>query len=109
MIGVIMQPAYLPWAGYFNLISKADIFVFLNDAQFEKHEWQNRNRILMNEAYHWITVPVSRNGLDTKICEIKISENQPWRKKHLSMIRQTYLKCPYFDSIETVLSIIEDE
>ena len=34
--------------GYFNLISKADIFVFLNDVQFAKHSWDNRNRILVN-------------------------------------------------------------
>jgi len=104
-----MQPTYLPWAGYFNLILNTDVFVFLDDVQYEKNSWQNRNRILINKAYHWITVPVSINRLDTKICEVKIVVDQPWRKKNMSMIRHTYLKCPYFDSIEAILSIIGDE
>ena len=42
---VIMQPTYLPWVGYFDLIQKADVFVFLNDVQFAKQSWQVKNRI----------------------------------------------------------------
>ena len=43
----IMQPHYFPWSGYFNLISKVDNFVFLDDAQFSKDSWQVRNKILI--------------------------------------------------------------
>ena len=68
----IMQPTYLPWPGYFNLISKADVFVFLDDAQFQKNSWHNRNRILVENKPHWITVPVKHKSLDQKINETEI-------------------------------------
>ena len=42
----IMQPHYFPWPGYFNLMSKVDKFIFLDDAQFSKNSWHNRNLIL---------------------------------------------------------------
>ena len=41
----IMQPTYLPWAGYFSLMKKVDTFVFLDSVQFERRSWQQRNRI----------------------------------------------------------------
>ena len=41
----IMQPTYLPWSGYFNLIKNVDIFIFLDDVQFDRRSWQTRNRI----------------------------------------------------------------
>ncbi|MEM7600815.1 MAG: WbqC family protein, partial [Verrucomicrobiota bacterium] len=37
----ISQPTFLPWMGYFNLIAQADIFVFLDDVQYEKQSWQS--------------------------------------------------------------------
>ena len=45
----VMQPTYLPWAGYFNLIESADQFFYLDNAQYERGSWQHRNRILMND------------------------------------------------------------
>ena len=44
----IMQPTYLPWSGYFDLASQSDVFIFLDDVQFERRSWQTRNRILQN-------------------------------------------------------------
>ena len=44
----IMQPHFLPWIGYFNLITQSEKFIFLDDAQFSKNNWHNRNRILNN-------------------------------------------------------------
>ena len=54
----IMQPTYLPWSGYFSMIKNADIFVFLDDVQFDKRSWQQRNRILLNKKETFLTVPV---------------------------------------------------
>ena len=53
----VMQPMYLPWAGYFNLISSVDRFYYLDDAQYERGTWQNRNRILLNGQAQFLTVP----------------------------------------------------
>ena len=43
--GVILQPSYIPWRGVFDLIHDADVFVFYDDVQYDKHGWRNRNRI----------------------------------------------------------------
>jgi hypothetical protein len=42
---VVLQPGYLPWLGYFDLMHKADVFVHYDDVQFDKHGWRNRNRV----------------------------------------------------------------
>lgn len=104
----IMQPAYLPWSGYFNLISQVDIFVFLDDVQFEKGGWQNRNRVLLNGQPHFLTVPIRHTSLQQHIREVEIDDTRNWRKKHYSTIRQTYSKSQYARDIELILSIILD-
>ena len=63
----IMQPHFFPWSGYFNLISKVDKFVFLDDVQYSKNSWQNRNYILTNKKRFLINIPVNKSSLDTNI------------------------------------------
>ena len=104
----IMQPTYLPWAGYFNLISKSDIFVFLDDVQFSKQSWQNRNKIIMNYRVRWLTVPVIRISLDRKINEIMFDDTQKWRNKHYKSIKHSYQNHSYFDQIQPILDIINN-
>ncbi len=58
MIISVHQPQYLPWLGYFDKIKRADIFVLLDNVQFKKNEWQNRNRIKAANGLQWLTVPV---------------------------------------------------
>ncbi len=91
----IMQPTYLPWAGYFNLISQVDVFVFLDDVQFVKRSWQSRNRILMNGNPYFITVPVNHVSRSQKICEVECNYHQNWREKHIRTVEQTYAKHAY--------------
>jgi hypothetical protein len=86
----IMQPTYLPWSGYFHLANKVDTFVFLDDVQFERRSWQSRNRILANGQEHILSVPVTQSPQDTLISDIKLSQDQPWRKKHLRTIQVSY-------------------
>jgi len=62
MIVSIMQPTYLPWIGYFDLISKSDIFVFLDDVQFSRRSWQQRNRILLDGKETMLTIPIQNKG-----------------------------------------------
>lgn len=87
----IMQPTYLPWAGYFNLIASVDTFVFLDDVQFARRSWQQRNRIMMAGREHMLTVPVDSKGRrDQLISEVVTDESQSWRKKHLGSLRSAY-------------------
>lgn len=104
----IMQPTYLPWAGYFNLISKADYFVFLDDAQFQKSSWHNRNKLLVNGIATWLTIPVSRNFLGQTLHDSQIDDQKPWRRKHLNLIELNYNNHPYFSEINSLLAIIKD-
>ena len=59
---VISQPTYLPWSGYFDLIDRSSIFVFLDDVQIERRSWQQRNRIISKNEYLPISVPVQKKG-----------------------------------------------
>ncbi|WP_413173376.1 WbqC family protein [Anabaena azotica] len=103
-----MQPTYMPWAGYFNLISQSDVFVFLDDVQFEKSSWQNRNRILLNGQVHWITVPTQRLYLGEYINNIQINDQRNWRNKQFELIRHAYNKHIYRNEILKLVEIILD-
>ena len=58
MIVAIRQPQYLPWIGYFDKLDRADVFVLLDNVQYKKNEWQNRNRIRTSPGWQWSIVPV---------------------------------------------------
>lgn len=94
----ILQPSYLPWLGYFEQISRADIFVVYDDVQFEKSSWRNRNCIKTPKGTHWLTVPVLTKGRNfPRIDEVEINNAEPWQKKHVRTISQYYRKAPCFD------------
>ena len=107
MICAIMQPSYLPWAGYFNLIATSDVFVLLDNAQYQKNSWHNRNRILLNQSAHWITVPVKKSSLNQTILNSKIDNSQSWRKKHINQLQQTYAKFPFSGSVVEICQKLE--
>jgi hypothetical protein len=95
VIVAIHQPQYLPWLGYFNKIYKADAFCYLDNVQYKKNEWQNRNRIKTVKGWQWITVPV-KYRFPQKIIDVKINNTENWRKKHLRTIITNYNKTPFF-------------
>jgi hypothetical protein len=91
----IMQPTYLPWSGYFNLMAQADIFVLLDDVQFNRRSWQTRNRILLNGEEHLLTVPVLSSDRDqTKIQDVKLAPGN-WPRKHFASLTTAYGKSLY--------------
>ncbi|MFQ5901259.1 MAG: WbqC family protein [Thermodesulfobacteriota bacterium] len=96
MIIAIHQPQFMPWLGYFDKIDLADAFVYLDNVQFKKNEYQNRNRIKTSQGWQWLTVPVTYRYPE-KICEVKIDNKANWKKKHLMSIKTNYKKTPYFD------------
>ena len=104
----IMQPSYLPWAGYFNLIAEVDVFVFLDDAQFQKNSWHNRNRILVNRLPYWITAPIKRESLSQIINKSLFDDKQKWQQKHVKLLRQTYAKHPFSKDVLPLFEAIEN-
>jgi hypothetical protein len=105
-----MQPTYLPWSGYFNLLAEADKFVFLDEVQFERQSWQSRNRILLDGKEHLLVVPVKRDGLGTLINQATISNENNWRRTHWRTLQAAYGKAPYGEQLLAVLKpFYEDE
>ena len=93
----ISQPGYLPWAGFFDLIDQVDQFVLLDDAQFVRQSWDQRNRIKAPAGLQWLTVPVAFRGrLGQPLLEVEIREPAFW-EKHLRAIEVSYGKARYFD------------
>ena len=106
---VVLQPGYLPWLGFFDQMRRADVFVYYDDVQYDKHGWRNRNRIKSPAGPHWLTVPVKHHGLgQPRILDVEIDARAPWARKHLGTLRQFYAKAPFFarrlPEIEDVLT-----
>ncbi len=96
---VILQPSYVPWRGYFDLIRRADTFVFLDDVQYDTRGWRNRNRIKTPNGPAWLTIPVKKHGAQTEgipINAIETADNS-WAGRHLSTITHAYRRAPHFD------------
>ncbi len=102
MIIAIHQPQYLPWLGYFDKMDQADAFCYLDNVQFKKNEWQNRNRLKTAQDWQWLTVPV-RYRFPQKIIEVTINAGGKWQHKHLQALTTNYPKSPYFDDYYPIL------
>lgn len=96
----MMQPTFLPWLGYFELIANADIFVFCDDFQFVSKSYHQRNKLFLSKnVVSDIVVPVHKKGEYAKnINEIQIREDLNWRKKMWKGIELNYKKAPYFET-----------
>jgi hypothetical protein len=103
----IMQPNYIPWRGYFDLISRVDKFVFFDDVQYTTKDWRNRNKIKTKEGDLWLTVPVKTTGrMGQLISEVEIDNSTEWQKKHFNSIVWNYRKAPFFKDYELLLESI---
>jgi hypothetical protein len=87
----VHQPHYLPWLGYLAKWASADLFVFLDTVQYEKHGWQNRNRIKQGAGVQWLTVPV-HGHLGTTIARVEIDAGQRWRERHRRALDHAYAR-----------------
>jgi hypothetical protein len=97
---VILQPSYIPWRGYFDQIRKADLFIFYDDVQYDKHGWRNRNQIKTSQGKQWLTIPVHSRGAQVEkipINQIRIVQELPWHVGHLKALQYAYSKAPYFE------------
>ena len=96
----IHQPNYLPYLGFFDKVKKSDLFVILDDAQFSKGDFHNRNRIKTSNGSKWITIPVSEAFKPinrTKINNELRFGRLIWSDYHLSLFKENYRKAPSFD------------
>lgn len=95
----IVQSNYIPWKGYFDLISAVDEFILYDDAQYTRRDWRNRNQIKTPQGIQWITVPVRVKGkYHQKINEVKI-DGSNWARTHWKTLEQNYRRAPCFSDI----------
>jgi len=93
----IRQPGYFPYLGFFKKIQFCDIFVYLDDVQYERGDWDNRNKIKTSDGSIRLTVPVY-NKSGQKLNEVQISYDTNWNTKHIKAIELNYQKTPYFSN-----------
>jgi hypothetical protein len=100
MIVAAHQPSYLPWLGYLDKMARADLFVVMDDLQYEAQNFQNRNRIKLNQGAGWLTVPLERGHQSDRICDKRIqnhaSPREHWQRRHFTALRIHYGRSPFF-------------
>ena len=95
----IHQPAYLPWLGYFHKLMLSDVFVVLDNTQFEKNSFINRNKIRTGQGWTWLTIPLLTKGhFERTIADMEWDPAARWQRKHSESIRQAYGRAPFFDT-----------
>ncbi len=94
----IIQSSYIPWKGYFDIINDVDVFVFLEDVQFTKQDWRNRNKVKTNDGAKLISVPVkaSKHHMGQQIHEVIVDSSSSWQKKHFNTFQMSYARAKYY-------------
>ncbi len=102
-----MQPYFIPYLGYFQLIHSVDIFVFYDDVNFIKNGWINRNRILLNGEAHYLTIPLQGASSYKPICRVGFLKDS---KKNIKKVETAYSHAPFFNSVfPLILDILNYE
>jgi hypothetical protein len=98
-----VQSSYIPWKGYFDLIAQVDEFVFLDEVQYTRRDWRNRNRIKVDGQLRWLTIPVEVKGrYHQRIDETRIADHA-WAGEHLATLVHAYRRAPHFDETAALL------
>jgi len=103
-----MQPTFIPWLGYFELIYQSECFIFLDDFQFSVQSYHQRNRLFINrDQVGWYTVPIKKsNAFGVSLNSAEFDESRNWRKKMLRSLEQNYSKTPFYNDVYPLISKI---
>ena len=100
----IQQPEHLPWIGFFNKMVQCDLFVYLDNVQFKKRYFENRNKVKGKSETLWLTVPVISKGLYSQnLCDVKIDNGQAWEKKYMGRLEYVYGKYPFWNELKEIV------
>ena len=101
----IMQPYFMPYIGYWQLISSVDTFVIYNNIQYTKKGWFNRNRFLQNGKDFLFSIPLKKDSDYLNVNERFISPAFD-KKKLIVKFRKAYAKAPYLKEVMPLLEKI---
>ena len=100
MILAAHQPAYLPWLGYLDKLARCDVFIVVDDAQYEAQNFQNRNRVKINNGVTWLTVPLLDGSRGDRICDKRIARplqsKEDWQRRTFRTLEVHYGRAPHF-------------
>lgn len=102
----IMQPYFIPYIGYWQLINAVDKYVVYDDVNFIKGGWINRNRLLINNEPKYFNLQMSGASANKLINEVGINSNDAFKAKNLRIIEASYKKAPYFESVYPIVKEI---
>ncbi len=98
----MMQPTFLPWTGYFSLVACCDVFVLLDDFQFQRHSFHHRNRLFLSPGQPgWVTVPIERTHAEhwPAINAVRPLLHRGFDAKLARMLSHNYGQSPFFDAV----------
>jgi hypothetical protein len=102
----VMQPYFLPYLGYWQLLGAVDLFVLLDDVNFIARGYINRNRILLNNKAHLFSLPLEEASQNVLIKDVKLKFSTREREKFLKTIRMAYSRAKRFGDIFPLLEKI---
>ena len=102
----IMQPYFLPYIGYWQLLNAVDKYVIYDDVNYIKGGWINRNRIIINDKVQWMTLRLNGASPNKLINEIELANDISNTEKLLRKILETYRKAPYFNQVYPIVENI---
>lgn len=101
----VMQPYFMPYIGYFQLINAVDKFIIYDDVNYIKQGWINRNNILLNGQSYLFSIPLKNASSFKKINEIGINEVlfSKWKEKFFKTLESAYKKAPFYEKTSFIL------
>lgn len=94
----IQQPEFFPWLGFFHKFKAVDKVILLDNVQFKKRYFENRNRVRTPEGWCWLRVPVKSKGrFNQLIKDVEIDPSMDWRKSIIETLRHSYVRAPFWN------------
>jgi hypothetical protein len=99
----ILQSGYVPWKGYFDLMNAVDEFILLDEVQYTRRDWRNRNRVKSPSGIRWLTIPVMVKGRYLQRIDETLVSDPSWAMKHWSALLAWYRRAPFFERYRSPL------
>ena len=97
----IIQSSYIPWKGYFDIVRSVDRFILLDEVQYSRGDWRNRNRIKTAQGLKWVSIPLRHSGTFPELIQHMQVSDPRWNRSHASLIEQAYKGCPGWPVLRT--------
>ncbi len=94
----LMQPYFLPYLGYWQLLASVEEFVVYDTAQYVRGSWINRNRIRLGDQLRWLTLPMAHASHRQPINQRRLAPDDGWRRALFDRAAAAYSRAPHRDT-----------